>query len=172
VNLPKTARARGGQLVFALIVVLFATFLLLMLTTETRFTPGKQLFAQPRFWPGAAVIGMLLFSLGYLCSHFRTRSHHTGTELLLWLRSLEYLLWFMAYVYSVPVIGYLLATLVFMLLLVFRLGYRSVKMLSLALVVGLIVVVVFKSGLSVRIPGGAIYEYLPDALRNFMITNF
>ena len=33
-------------------------------------------------------------------------------------------------------------------------------------------VLVFKSMLSVKIPGGEIYEYLPAALRNFMILNF
>jgi hypothetical protein len=45
-------------------------------------------------------------------------------------------------------------------------------MLGSAVLVALAVVVVFKSFLSVKIPGGAIYEYLPDALRSFFILNF
>ena len=35
--------------------------------------------------------------------------------------------------------------------------------------VGLFTVVLFKSLLQVKIPGGAVYEFLPGALRNFMI---
>lgn len=171
-KLPPSSQSRGGQLVFALVFFVFAVFLLSMLSSETRYSSGKQLFAQPRFWPGAAVLGMVLFGLGHLWNCFKTRGGKVGPELFLWIRSLEYLTWFMAYVFVVPLIGYLLATVVFMVLLVFRLGYRSSRMLIKAAIVGLIVVLIFKTGLAVRIPGGAVYEYLPQALRSFMITYF
>lgn len=171
-KIPSARQARGGQLVFALVFVLFSAFLLFMLDSETRFTSGKQLFSQPRFWPGAAVAGMVLFGIGHLFTRVRQRRDDNLSEVFLWFRSLEYLLWFMAYVYLVPVIGYLFATIIFMFLLTYRLGYRSKKMLLLASLVGFIVVLVFKAGLSVSIPGGAMYEYLPGALRSFMITHF
>ena len=45
-------------------------------------------------------------------------------------------------------------------------------MLGAAAFTGLGIVLVFKAALSVKIPGGAIYEYLPDTLRNFLIVNF
>ena len=76
----------------------------------------------------------------------------------------------MVYVWAVPIIGYLLATLLFAMLLSLRMGYRGVMQIGGAAAVGIAIVVVFKSFLGVKIPGGAIYEYLPDALRNFMIV--
>ena len=59
-----------------------------------------------------------------------------------------------------------------MALIVLRLGYRSRAMMWISLGFGGAVVVLFKGLLSVRIPGGAIYEYLPGALRSFFILNF
>ena len=171
-KLPSTTPSRGGQLVFAIAFAVFAVLLLSQLTAETKYSAGKQLFAQPRFWPGASVVGMVLFGLAYLWQSLRAGTGRVGPELLLWVRSLEFLAWFMAYVFAVPQIGYLLATVLFMALLVFRLGYRSTGTLFKAMLVGFVVVLIFKTGLAVQIPGGAIYEYLPQALRSFMITNF
>ena len=87
-------------------------------------------------------------------------------------KAIEFAGWFLVYVLVVPTIGYLLATLLFCLLLTWRLGYRSKSRLVAAALTGLAVVLVFKSMLSVKIPGGEIYEFLPAALRNFMILNF
>ena len=56
--------------------------------------------------------------------------------------------------------------------LAFRAGYRGPRMLCAAALTGLSIVLIFKTTLSVKIPGGAIYEYLPDIFRNFMIVNF
>ena len=39
-------------------------------------------------------------------------------------------------------------------------------------VFAVLVVLIFKSFLQVKIPGAAIYEYLPGALRSFFILNF
>lgn len=112
------------------------------------------------------------FGLLYLASHWRQILTGTAEETLLWLRAVEYVLWFMAYVWIVPVIGYLPATLLFTVTLSIRQGYRSQKQIINAAAVGLGIVLVFKTGLSVKIPGGALYEFLPASLRNFMIVNF
>jgi hypothetical protein len=45
-------------------------------------------------------------------------------------------------------------------------------MLLSSVLIALSIVLVFKTFLEVKIPGGIIYEYLPDTLRNFMILNF
>ena len=115
---------------------------------------------------------MVLFALGHLVQSWRSRCKGAGREVLTWARALEYLVWFMAYVWAVPVIGYLAATLIFAGLLAVRVGYRAPRQIALALATGFVIVLVFKAGLSVKIPGAAIYEYLPGALRNFMILNF
>lgn len=78
----------------------------------------------------------------------------------------------MAYVAVVPVLGYLATTIAFTTSLAFRQGYRGVKSLGAAALLGLTIVLVFKTGLSVKIPGGAVYEHLHGPLRNFMIVNF
>jgi hypothetical protein len=77
----------------------------------------------------------------------------------------------MVYVYAIPVIGYLLATVTFCVLLTFRIGYRG-RALGVAAVFGLLVVLVFKAGFNVKIPGGAIYEYAPDGMRYFLLRYF
>ena len=66
-------------------------------------------------------------------------------------------------------IGFLLATLVFSVAMTWAVGYRAPKYLWSAAALAIGVVVLFKSLLSIKIPGGAIYEFAPGALRNFLI---
>ena len=89
-----------------------------------------------------------------------------------WLLAFEYFAWFMLYVYATPVIGYLAATVLFLVALTFRVGYRDKRMTIAAVATGFAIVLIFKSFLGVKIPGGAVYESLPDTLRSFMIINF
>ena len=93
-------------------------------------------------------------------------------EIGFWLRSIEYALWFMAYVLAVPKTGYLLATLLFAVAITMRAGYRQWRFAGAAALTGLVVVVVFKSLLQVKVPGGQLYEILPTGLRAFMLTYF
>lgn len=59
-----------------------------------------------------------------------------------------------------------------MVILCLRAGYRGAGPIIAAALVGLLIVLIFKTGLSVSIPGGAVYEYLPTDLRKFMLVNF
>ncbi|RFP87394.1 tripartite tricarboxylate transporter TctB family protein [Rhodobacteraceae bacterium 63075] len=162
-----------GQALFAIVFVVASALLLSQLGNETRWAKGTEFFAQPRFWPAVSVIGMLLFGALHLWKLPRRGFERVDVaEWIIWFRAIEFVLWFLAYVWLVPILGYLPMTVVFMLILSWRLGYRSGKMLWIAAVFGFCVVVVFKSFLQVRIPGGAIYEYLPGALRSFFILNF
>ncbi len=162
-----------GQSLFAIVFVVASLLLLSQLGTETRWAKGTQLFAQPRFWPAVAVGGMLLFGLLHLWKLPRKRLRRADlVEWRIWFFALEWVLWFLVYVTVVPVLGYLPSTLVFVLLLAGRVGYRSPKMMWISAGFAVAVVVVFKTFLQVRIHGGAAYEYLPGALRSFMILNF
>ena len=169
----ETPEIRPGGVLFAVLFLLAAVFLLSQLGAETKFSGktiwSKKLFAQPRFWPAVGVIGMCLFGAAHLFVTWRRRVPGTTREALTWARALEYLVWFMAYVFAVPVIGYLPASIIFAVALAARAGYRSRGMLGAAALTGLGVVVIFKALLQVKIPGGAIYEHLPDGLRNFAI---
>ncbi len=164
---------RSGDLIFALLFLAFAIFLLANIGNQTQWVKGTKLVSQPSFWPAISLAGMTLFGILHLIgSILSPRIYGRLKEIGFWLRSLEYVAWFLAYVWLVPIIGYLLATLIFMPLLVFRAGYREKRLLLLSMIIGLTIVVVFKSFLSVKIPGGMIYEYLPDAMRSFMLINF
>ena len=163
-----------GALPFAALFACLALFLLSQLGAEAKFSAKGPLVAQPAFWPAIGVIGMVLFGGFHLLTTYRHHRRADGRtrdlpEVGVWLRSLEYFGWFMAYVFAVPVIGYLLATLLFTVALSFRVGYQHPGYLGLAALTGLGIVLIFKSLLAVKIPGGAIYDYLPDALRSMAI---
>ncbi|WP_172291919.1 tripartite tricarboxylate transporter TctB family protein [Pseudoruegeria sp. HB172150] len=164
---------RPGDMVFALAFFLFALFLLVNLPMQTTWVEKRtQLFAQPAFWPAISLVAMTFFAgLHLLGAVVSERIPGRLAEVLYWLRSLEYAAWFMAYVLLVPVIGYLLATILFCGTLSFRLGYRSPQWLLASTVFAVAVVVLFKSFLQVKIPAGAIYDALPPgAFRSFMMT--
>lgn len=166
------ARHHPAEIVFGALAFLVAIFLLANIPSQTTWVPGAAFVAQPAFWPIVAIVGMSVFGAAELWSSWRrnarTRHEPVVQEVKEWLRALEYVLWFMGYVFAVPLAGYLPTTLVFCLALTWRLGYRRWRMLAASVVTGVATVVLFKSLLGVRIPGGAVYEYLPTALRNFM----
>lgn len=166
-----------SEIIFSTAAFIFAIVLLALIGDQTTWINGQPFTKQPAFWPAISIIGMIVtgaFELYFVWQRYKTvnLNQKITTEMLRWLQACEYLVWFMIYVWLVPFIGYLIATLIFTVLLTYRLGYRTKKKLLLAAVTGIIIVVIFKSLLSVKIPAGAIYDYLPDALRNFMVLYF
>ena len=93
-------------------------------------------------------------------------------EVILWARGIEFVLWFMVYVALVPIIGYLPSTLIFVLPLIYRQGYRQPYYFYCGALFVFAVVVFFKVMLEVKIPGAVLYEFFPDTIRNFLILNF
>ncbi|MEX0346980.1 MAG: tripartite tricarboxylate transporter TctB family protein [Rhizobiaceae bacterium] len=164
---------RPGDLVFALLFLAFAVFLLANLDGQTQWVKRTKTVAQPAFWPTVAVYFMAGFAILHLIgSLVSPRIEGRWIEVKFWLRSFEFAIWFMIYVALVPRIGYLPASVLFPAALAFRLGYRLPRQILTAAAAGVTIVVLFKSLLQVKVPGGAIYEYLPDTLRAFMLTYF
>ncbi len=165
---------RPGDFFIALLSFLFAIFLLVNLPFQTRWVAGTKLFAQPSFWPAVAIFAMVLFSTMHMIGAMVSeRIPGRFQEVLHWIRSVEYALWFMAYVALVPLLGYLPATLLFTVTLSYRLGYRGWRWMAVALLFGFVVVVVFRGFLQVKLPAGALYELLPPGgLRSLMMTYF
>ncbi|WP_298675444.1 tripartite tricarboxylate transporter TctB family protein [uncultured Lentibacter sp.] len=162
-----------GQALFAVVFVVAAVLLLSQLPSETKWAKGTKLFAQPRFWPAVSVVGMVVFGGLHLWKLPRRGFQRVDMiEWKLWFFAIEYVLWFLGYVLLVPIFGYLPMTVLLMVSLSYRLGYRGRFMLWVAALFGVAVVVLFKGFLSVKIPGGALYEYLPGAVRSFFILNF
>lgn len=168
------AERQTGDTTFNIVCLLGSLFLFSQMWSQTVWTDGQKFAAQPGFWPRLSVFGMVLFSSWNLHGSHRDQKAEErlvalGEEVRLWLSSLEYALWFMAYVFATPVIGYLAATIVFAVALTLRAGYRTWPMLAWAAIAAVAIVILFKSFLQVKIPGGAIYEVLPDGLRSFFI---
>lgn len=159
-----------GDLVFAISFLLISVILVSQLGDQATWVKRTKLFAQPAFWPTVSLIGMLFFAvLNCLGALLSQKTPGRGTEVVFWIRSLEYAVWFLLYVWIVPKIGYLGATILFTLVLTFRVGYRTKGMFIGAVAMAVAIVVIFKAFLQVKIPSGQIYEYLPDGIRNFML---
>lgn len=164
---------RPGDIVFAWLVLGVSMFLLSQIADQTAWRNGGKLFAQPRFWPAVSLGGMTFFAVFHLISSaLSDRIDGRWQEVWLWIASLEYAGWFIAYALVVPYVGYLPTTVLFSLALALRAGYRKPLTLTIAAVSAVFIVVLFKTLLKVNLPSGQWYETLPDGLRQIMLTYF
>ena len=164
---------RPGDIVFAWVALVVSVFLLSQIMDQTTWRNGGKLFAQPRFWPAVSLGGMAVFAAFHLLgSALSERIQGRWQEVWLWVSSLEYAGWFVAYALVVPYAGYMPSTVLFALGLALRVGYRKASILIAAALSAVIIVVVFKTVLKVNLPAGLIYHSLPDGLRQFMLTYF
>lgn len=158
---------------FAWLALIASVFLLSRIMEQTEWRDGNALFAQPRFWPAVSLGGMAIFAaLHLLGAAFSERIEGRWREVGQWLASLEFAGWFIAYAAAVPHAGYLPSTMAFALTLAWRAGYRSASALASAALGAVAIAVLFKTLLKVNLPSGAAYEWLPDGLRQIMLTHF
>ena len=167
---PHVDGPRPGQIAFALGFVAVSVLLLALIFDQTTWVERAGLAAQPRFWPAVGLGTMVLAGALHLWRlPWRHSTPDDRAELRRWVAVLEHVGWFMGYALLVPVIGYLPATCLFVPLLCWRLGYRRPAIFLAAILFAVAVVVLFKGLLSVRIPGGALYDLLPAGLRRVFI---
>jgi len=94
-------------------------------------------------------------------------------ELTKYAAALEFVVYFIVYTILVPVLGYLVSTLLLGMLLPWRLGYRSRQWMLRSFCSSLAVVIVFRTLLQIKTPISIwLYDQLPTALRGFMLTYF
>ena len=164
---------RPGDILFAWLILIFSVYLLSQIFDQSAYKNGGKLFAQPRFWPAVSLLGMVFFAAMHLLgSALSERILGRWREVWTWCTSFEYAAWFIAYAASVPYAGYLPATVIFAVVLTFRVGYRKISTLAAAAITAVIIVVLFKALLKVNLPSGLVYESLPDGLRQIMLTYF
>jgi hypothetical protein len=176
------SRRQSGDAAFAMISLLVSLFLLSQIGQQTKWVEGVALLKQPRFWPALCLGGFFVCSLGYLIQSLRdlggdqlstsNQKLLPWDELFAWIRAIEFAFYFLIYVYMVPFIGHLPATLIFCPLLTLRAGYRDLKIIGWSLFAGFLIVLIFKSILGVKLPAGAVYDLFPDQIRNFLILYF
>lgn len=94
-------------------------------------------------------------------------------ELTKYVAALEYVAYFIGYTVMVPILGYLVSTLILGTFLTWRLGYRSPRWLLIGLASSFAVVLAFRTFLQIKTPVSIwLYDQLPDAPRAFMLTYF
>lgn len=180
--LPDKARDHVGEqfrmpgLVFLGLITILAFLLLSLVPYETRWFRRVPLYLQPGFQAYVVLSALAFFSaIAFVMElrRFRLHKNHQmaflGLELLDWLRSCEYALWFVSYAVAIPVLGYLPSTLAFMLLLGARVGIRSRQKLAILTLIGVVTVLFFRGLLSVKMPVGQFYEFLPESIRDIAI---
>ncbi len=164
---------KSGDFLFAVLFFLISAVLISQFPDQIKWFKKTKLTSQPALWSAIGLIGMTVFGLIHLFLNLRIQNLKPELdEGILWIKSIEYACWFLLYVILVPNIGYLIATILVAPCLTYRIGYRDKKMIIYSIMTGLSIVLIFKTFLEVKIPGGAIYEFLPNAMRTFMILNF
>jgi len=162
---------RPGNLFFAVLFLALSLSLFLNLQNQTQWQSGTKWSSQPALWPMISIYGMVFFAtLNWISAFVSPKIEGRWQEVLYWVKAIEYVGWFMAYVLAVPTIGYLPSTIIFCVLLCLRAGYRSWRMVLYSTIIAVLIVVLFKSFLQVKVPGGQLYELLPDAIRSFFLT--
>ena len=94
-------------------------------------------------------------------------------EMSEWLRAVEYILYFIAYTFMVPLLGYLASTLMMGCFLTWRVGYRSWRWMGIALLSSFAMVVLFRSILQIKTPVNIwLYNQMPESASIFFKTWF
>ena len=160
----------AGQVIFVGAALALTALLLAQIGQQTTWAEDEVFAAQPRSWP-AVSLGVMVagFALHFWRMKRRRPNRFDREELMRWAQPLEFMIWFMVFVFAVPIIGFLPMSVAFALALTWRLGYRRRAMFVIAALFAVAVVVLFKGFLGVRIPGAALYELLPDGMRSFFL---
>ncbi len=94
-------------------------------------------------------------------------------ELTKYVAALEFVTYFIVYTLLVPVLGYLVSTMLMGTFLPWRLGYRGRTWFMRSLLTSFAIVIVFRTLLQIKTPVSIwLYDQLPTALRGFMLTYF
>lgn len=169
-------------LALAAIFLAVSAGLLLFLGEATRAgSRTADWWTRPALAPGVALAVLVvcnLLVLGRLALDLR-RVPLTAAEraegraaILGWLRPVEFLVYFVAYLYAIQHLGYVPATLVFVLGLLIRVGLRSPLWLLAGLAVVVALTLIFRVGLGVWMPAPDLYDLAPEGLRLILIRYF
>lgn len=178
---PEAKANRLESLALSLLFAAISTGLLALIGVATRSNARGGWWTQPWLMPAIA-LGLLaaanLITLWRELADLRANPPDAAERaagraaLLGWARPLEFLACYGAYIYAMQHVGYLAATLGFILLLLWRAGLTAPRWLLAGLGLGAFMILVFRMGLGVWMPAPAIYDHLPDALRIAFIRWF
>ncbi len=177
-----------GDLLFSLLMLALVGFLLWHFNTESGWDSRK--LPQKRVgkilkqgWIGPFLCMLILVPAVLLNLWQSIRKYRLDRRRLVplriryevgqWLRSLEFILYFMIYTYAISWLGYLLSTLIFAVCLTWRLGYRSRRWVLTSLASAFAIVLLFRTILQIKTPINIwLYNQLPAGWENFMKVYF
>jgi len=177
-----------GDLTLSIIFLVLVSFLLISFNTESGWD-GREL-SQKRVgkilkqqWVGPLICMVVLVpatiynlyqSIIQLNINKRLKMpSRTKYELFQWLKSLEFIVYFLIYTNIITIFGYLISTVIFAIFLTTRLGYRSLKWILRSAIAAFIIVIIFRSILQIKTPVNIwLYKYLPDNFEVFMKIYF
>ena len=94
-------------------------------------------------------------------------------EVAKYMAALEYVVYFIVYTLAVPLLGYLLSTLILAQFLTFRMGYRTRRWMVITFVSAFSAVLVFRTFLQIKTPVDIwFYNLFPDQIRACLLTYF
>lgn len=84
-----------------------------------------------------------------------------------WFRPVEFFAYFLGYIWLLGRAGYFLSTVLFIQLLLFRVGLRQTRWVIGGVVAALALTAVFRWGLGIWVPTADLYDLFPGAARKF-----
>lgn len=138
-------------------------------------------WTRPALAPGfalALLVGANILTLARAIADLRAAPptadewHEARAKVMGWLRPLEFLAYFGAYLWLAMHLGYFLATLAFVLWLMLRTGLRSRRWLMVGLGLVAALILIFRVGLGVWMPTPDFYDAAPEALSAYLTRWF
>ena len=177
-----------GDLTLSIIFLILVSFLLISFNTESGWD-GREL-SQKRVgkilkqqWVGPLICMVILVPAAIYNLYQSTIQLNINKrlrmpsrikyELFQWLKSLEFIVYFLIYTNIITIFGYLISTVIFAIFLPTRLGYRSLKWILRSTIAAFIIVIIFRSILQIKTPENIwLYKYLPQNFEVFMKIYF
>lgn len=179
---PDEQTNRLESLLLTLIFAGLSLALLLAVFVQTRTGPAQAgWWTRPALAPGVALTVLVLANALTLWKEVASlrRTPATPAEwaeararVAAWLRPVEFLAYFAAYLWSLKLIGYFPATLVFVTGLMWRVGLRGGRWMLAGALTALALVLIFRVGLGVWMPAPALYDLMPGGMRTVLIRWF
>ncbi|WGV17300.1 tripartite tricarboxylate transporter TctB family protein [Fuscovulum ytuae] len=165
-------------LIFAAVSVLLLA--LIGVATRTGQASGGW-WTRPAFAPGVALVvltGANLITLWRDIADLRANPataaewEEARAKMLAWLRPLEFLAHYAAYIWAIQHLGYFPSTLIFVLGLLWRVGLTAPRWMLAGFGLSVFMIGVFRAGLGVWMPAPDVYDLFPDAIRLALLRWF
>ena len=165
-------------LIFAAVSVLLLA--LIGVATRTGQASGGW-WTRPAFAPGVALMvltGANLITLWRDMADLRANPAtadewvEARAKMLAWLRPLEFLAFYAAYIWAIQHLGYFPSTLIFVLGLLWRVGLTAPRWMLAGFGLSVFMIGVFRAGLGVWMPAPDVYDLFPDAIRLALLRWF